>query len=89
MSKIYAAGAAMGWTAEQVDRTSMWKFWSAWHGYVRANTPQERNRLSEPEKDRIWERMKELDVDAGASFSTQTYLWDGAFRPQGLVSFRL
>jgi hypothetical protein len=76
MSRIYAAGAAMGWTAQQVDRTSMWKFWAAWHGYVRANTPQQGNKLSETEKDRIWERMQEMDLPAVPPL-TPTYLWDG------------
>lgn len=84
MSKIYAAGAAMGWTAEQVDRTSMWKFWASWCGFVRANTPQQNNKLSESEKDYIWERMQLLDVPSEA-VQTQTYLWDGAFHPQGYV----
>lgn len=86
MSRIYAAGAAMGWTAEQVDRTSMWKFWASWHGYVRANTPQQGNKLTESEKDRIWDRMQELDA-VSEQVSTQTYLWDGGFRPQGIQTF--
>ncbi|MBJ6986945.1 MULTISPECIES: hypothetical protein [unclassified Devosia] len=82
MSRIYAAGAAMGWTAQEVDRTSMWKFWAAWHGYVRANSPQQNNKLSETEKDRIWARMQEMDTPEGVPV-TVTYLWDGAtFLPQ-------
>lgn len=85
MSRVYAAGAAMGWTAEQVDRTSMWKFWASWHGYVKANTPQQPNKLSEAEKDRIWERMQEMAVPEGPPV-TQTYLWDGqTFQPQGIT----
>ncbi|MET3925934.1 hypothetical protein [Devosia sp. 2618] len=85
MSRIYAAGAAMGWTAEQVDRTSMWKFWASWNGYVKANTPKEPGKLSDSEKDAIWARMQELELPSGP-LSTQTYLWDGWFVPQGLVT---
>ncbi|MET3924607.1 hypothetical protein [Devosia sp. 2618] len=81
MSRIYAAGAAMGWTAEQVDRTSMWKFWASWHGYVKANTPAQPGKLSEADKDRIWEQMQEMDGPEGEAH-TQTYLWDGTFVPQ-------
>ncbi|SFV33167.1 hypothetical protein SAMN05216456_1907 [Devosia crocina] len=88
MSRIYAAGAAMGWTVAEVKRTSMWEFWAAWHGYVNANSPKEGNKLSESEKDYIWERLQEVD-GSGGDLVTQTYLWDGAFIPQGKVSFRL
>lgn len=85
MSRIYAAGAAMGWTAEQVDRTSMWKFWASWHGYLKANTQQQSNKLSEAEKNRIWERMQQMAVPEGPHF-TQTYLWDGqTFQPQDIT----
>ena len=86
MSRIYAAGAAMGWTAEQVDRTSMWKFWASWNGYVKANTSQQGNKLSDSEKDYIWERLQAIDGPA-SELSTQTYLWDGSFLPQGRVTF--
>lgn len=84
MSRIYAAGAAMGWTAEQVDRTSMWKFWACWYGYVAANTPARPGKLSEAEKDRIWVDIESLQTPS-APTSTQTYLWDGRFVPQGHV----
>jgi hypothetical protein len=87
MSRIYAAGAAMGWTAEQVDRTSMWKFWASWHGYVKANSPKQANKLTEDQKDYIWERLQRTD-DGPDEVSTQTYLWDGAFQPQGIQTFR-
>lgn len=86
MSRIYAAGAAMGWTVAEVKATSMWEFWSAWHGYIQANTPKQANKLSETEKDSIWERMIELEAPPGA-LRTQTYLWDGSvFCPQGEVT---
>ncbi len=84
MSRIYAAGAAMGWTAEQVDRTSMWKFWASWNGYVKANTPAQPGKLTEADKDRIWENLISLEVPSG-QLSTQTYLWVGRFVPQGRV----
>lgn len=86
MSRIYAAGSAMGWTAEQVDQTSMWKFWASWFGYIRANTPKQGNKLTESQKDYIWERMQQIDA-VTEQVSTQTYLWDGAFRPQGIQTF--
>lgn len=75
MSRIYGAGAAMGWTVSEVKRTSMWEFWAAWNGFVQANSPKEGNRLSEGEKDYIWERMQAMDLPAEAT--TSLYLWTG------------
>lgn len=86
MSRIYAAGAAMGWTVDQVKATSMWEFWSAWNGYVKANTPKGGEKLTEADKDYIWERMQDMEMPAGP-LTTQTYLWDGrGFVGQGRVS---
>lgn len=85
MSRIYAAGAAMGWTVEQVKKTSMWEFWSAWNGYVKANTPKGGEKLTEAEKDDLWADIEALGEPTGP-LSTQTYLWDGrAFLGQGRV----
>lgn len=84
MSRIYAAGAAMGWAVEQVDRTSMWKFWAAWHGFVNANSQAPPGKLSDTEKDALWADIEALDVPLGP-LTTQTYLWDGGFVAQGCV----
>lgn len=84
MSRIYAAGAAMGWTAEQVDRTSMWKFWSAWNGYIAANTPAQAGKLTDADKDEIWADIEARTLPEGP-LSTETYLWEGSFVPQGRV----
>lgn len=84
MSRIYGAGAAMGWTVAEVKSASMWEFWSAWHGFVRANTPSKPGKLSETEADALFDW-----IDGGAQASaltTQTYLWDGSgFVPQGTI----
>lgn len=87
MSRIYAAGAAMGWTAEQVKATSMWEFWSAWHGFVRANSPAQPGKLTESQKDELWADIEALDAPAGV-LTTQTYLWTGlGFEAQGRARF--
>lgn len=83
-------GAAMGWTVHDVKRSSMWEFFAAWHGFVAANTPKETGKLSEDDKDRIWERMQELEGPSSAHLSTQTYWWDeNGPVPMGVVSFTL
>lgn len=84
MSRIYAAGAAMGWTAREVDETSMWKFWAAWLGYIRANSAPETGKLSEAQKDDLWADIEAYDTPTGPLF-TETYLWDGEFVAQGRV----
>ncbi|MCW5722135.1 MAG: hypothetical protein KIS86_13425 [Devosia sp.] len=62
--------------------TSMWEFWSAWHGYVRANSPKDDTRIQD--KDEMLDWLYRDDEPAG-QLETQTYLWDGGFAPQGYV----
>lgn len=85
---IFGLGAAMGWTAQDVKAASLWEFFSAWNGYIEANTPKQGNKLSEDEKDRIWERMQELDATPPGQLSTQTYTLDGLrLVAAGVVTF--
>lgn len=87
---IFGLGAAMGWTAEAVKKASFWEFFAAWNGYVDANTPKDGKKLSEDAKDRIWERMQELEEITSANLSTETYRLDGAHLvPAGLVTFEV
>jgi hypothetical protein len=85
---IYGLGAAMGWTVQDVKASSVWVFWTAVQGFVDANSPKQGNKLSEDEKDRIWERMQELETPTGEILSTQTYTLDGLHLvPAGIVTF--
>lgn len=80
----------MGWTVHEVKRASVWEFWTAFQGYVDANSPKQGNKLSEDDKDRIWQRMQELEAASGAVLSTQTYVLDGAHLvPAGVVTFEV
>ncbi|WP_193336165.1 hypothetical protein [Devosia beringensis] len=80
----------MGWTVHDVKQASVWEFFSAFNGYVDANTPKQGNKLSEDDKDRIWERMQELDAPSPTSLSTQTYQLNGArLVPAGVVTFEV
>lgn len=78
----------MGWTVHDVKTSSVWEFFSAFNGYVDANTPKQSGKLSPDEADRIWERMQELDAPVGITLSTQTYTLDGRHLvPAGVVTF--
>lgn len=80
----------MGWTVHDVKQSSVWEFFSAWQGYVDANSPKQNGKLSEDEKDRIWERMQELDAPSSTTLSTQTYRLTGArLVPAGVVTFEV
>lgn len=80
----------MGWDVHAVKRSSVWEFFSAWQGYVDANTPKQSGKLSEDDKDRIWERMQELERPSSATLSTQTYTLDGLrLVPAGVVTFEV
>ncbi|WP_282186073.1 hypothetical protein [Ochrobactrum sp. Marseille-Q0166] len=37
---------------------SMWKYMAALDGYIKANTPDEPGKLSESEKDDLWDWIK-------------------------------
>lgn len=66
----------------------MWKFWSAWHGFVRANSPAQPGKLTEAQKDELWADIEAIDAPIGL-LSTQTYSWDGRrFAVMGLVKFQ-
>jgi len=80
----------MGWDVHAVKRSSVWEFFSARQGYVDANTPKQSGKLSEEDKDRIWERMQELERPSSATLSTQTYTLDGLrLVPAGIVTFEV
>lgn len=80
----------MGWTVQDVKSSSVWEFFAALNGYIEANTPKQGNKLSEDDKDRIWERMQELDAPRSTTLSTQTYWLDGAHLvPAGVVTFEV
>jgi len=82
-------GAAMGWTVRSVKAASLWEFFAAWHGYVEANTPQDKAKLTESEADELF-----AWIEAGNSgpqvVSTQTYWLDGdRLVPAGVVTFEV
>lgn len=80
----------MGWTVQDVKASSVWEFWQAFQGYVEANSPKQNNKLTEDDKDRIWQRMQELETPTDAVLSTQTYVLDGLrLVPAGVVEFVL
>lgn len=65
----------MGWTAEAVKASSVWEFWSAWNGYVQANTPKDGAKLSEAQAVDLFDW---LEADMGPVVKrTMTYWYDG------------
>lgn len=80
----------MGWTVHDVKKASVWEFFSAFNGYVAANTPKQSGKLSEDDKDRIWDRMQELERPSSSTLSTQTYRLQGTrLVPAGVVTFKV
>lgn len=82
----------MGWTVHDVKASSVWEFFSAFNGYLDANTPKQSGKLPEDDKELIWaeiqKRMAQLDRSS-ATLSTQTYTIDGRqLVPAGVVTFR-
>lgn len=57
---IYGAGAAMGFTPQQVDQMSMWQFMAAADGYSKANSP-DTGALSAKEADELWEWLEDKE----------------------------
>ncbi len=85
MSRIYAAGAAMGWSVFEVKATSMWEFWAAWLGFIRANTPETSASLSRQDKEELLDWISSEQEQSG-QIETMTYHWDGLrFVPDGFV----
>lgn len=79
----------MGWTAQEVKAASMWEFFAAWHGYVEANTPQDKTKLTETEAEDLFAWI-ESDRDGPPTLSTQTYWLNGdQLVPAGIVNFEV
>lgn len=81
----------MGWTVHDVKAASVWEFFSAFNGYMDANTPRQPGKLPEDDKELIWreiqKRMAQLE-SRSATLSTQTYVLDGLHLvPAGVVTF--
>jgi len=52
---IYGNGAAMGFAPQSVRAMSMFQFFAAVDGWMKANVPEDENALSETERDALWE----------------------------------
>lgn len=87
---IFGIGAAMGWSASEVKSASLWELFSAWQGYVAANTPKQGNKLTESERAELAADVLSRTQTIGGTLSTQTYLLDGdRLVPAGVVTFEL
>jgi hypothetical protein len=86
---IFGLGAAMGWTASDVKAASFWEFLSAWDGFLEANTPKDKSKLTEEEADELFAWIEGAN-DRPQILSTQTYRLDGdQLVPAGVVTFQL
>ncbi|MBF2716263.1 hypothetical protein [Agrobacterium vitis] len=52
---IYGNGAAMGFAPQSVRAMSMFQFFAAVDGWMKANVPEEETALSEREREELWE----------------------------------
>ena len=56
---IYGAGAAMGFTPQQVGEMSVWQFMAALDGFAKANSSDDGKTLSAAEEESLWEAVKD------------------------------
>lgn len=49
----------MGWPAESVAATSLWRFQSAWSGWLEANGRDGGDDLTSAEEDALWAMVSE------------------------------
>lgn len=76
----------MGWTVHDVKRASVWEFWTAFQGYVDANTPKEGAKLTPEQADDLFDWIDRAPT--AATLSTETYKLDGLHLvPAGIVTF--
>lgn len=60
MAKIYAAGAVVGFTPQQVNAMSLFQYQAAIDGYVEAHSSDDgAGKLSESDADEIWDWMQD------------------------------
>ncbi|TCT42782.1 hypothetical protein [Martelella mediterranea] len=61
MANIYGAGAAMGFTPQEVSAMSVWQFSAALDGYIRANSSEENDqtKLNDAQADEMWAWMQD------------------------------
>lgn len=79
----------MGWPVSETKRSSMWEFFSAYHGFVEANTPKQAAKLTDSEADDLFAWI-ERDTAGPRVLSTMTYDLDGlTLVPSGRVTFEV
>ena len=78
----------MGWTVHDVKASSAWEFWTAFQGYVDANSPKQGNKLTESERAELAEDVLAYGRAIAGPLSTETYQLDGLHLvPAGIVTF--
>lgn len=75
---LYGCGAAMGFTPQQVNAMSVAQYRAAAAGYIRANSPAEKGKLSEQEKADLFDWIG--GPGRTGPFDLQTYVFDSAGR---------
>lgn len=85
---LYGSGAAMGFLPEQIDAMDVAEFRAVAAGYIKANSASEKNRLTEGEKDDLFDFILQVPA-ARKTLSLHTWRFDddGRFVSGGTVSF--
>lgn len=65
----------MGFTPQQVNAMSMWQFTAAFNGYIEANTPEDKQKLSTEEAEDLLDWVYE-GINTETELVQQVYLWD-------------
>lgn len=79
----------MGWSVHDVKRASVWEFFSAWQGYLDANTPKKKGVQTEEEAEALFDALTFKD-HGPRTLTTQTYWLEGEWLvPAGVVSFEV
>lgn len=65
----------MGFTPQQVNAMSMWQFTAALNGYIEANTPEDKQKMSTEEAEDLLDWVYE-GINTETELVQQVYLWD-------------
>jgi hypothetical protein len=55
---VYGNGAVMGFSPQEVRAMSMFQYFSALDGFIKANTADDERTLSDKEKDELWDWLE-------------------------------
>ncbi len=65
----------MGFTPQQVNAMSMWQYFAALNGFIDANTPEDKKKMSTEEAEELYDWLYEGFEDQQERIA-RVYFWD-------------